>query len=91
MKKRLSTSASRLWIALFIATSASMTTACTSLKVQEQAAPIQENLLAKCEPLTKHEGKNGSMVLLTLTRWATEYNECAARHNGLVDAIKGGL
>jgi hypothetical protein len=91
MKKQLSMSASKLWIVLFIGTNVLMLTACSSLKVQEQAAPIQANLLAKCEPLTEHEGKTGSMVLLTLTRWATEYNECAARHNGLVDAIKGGL
>jgi hypothetical protein len=28
------------------------------------------------------------MVLLTLTNWAAEYNECAARHNGLVDVVQ---
>ena len=28
------------------------------------------------------------MVLVTLTNWATEYNECAARHAALVDAVK---
>lgn len=56
-----------------------------------QAGPIQQNLLQRCDELTRHEGTTGKMVLLTLTRWAAEYNECAARHNGLVDAIKGGV
>jgi hypothetical protein len=59
--------------------------------VRQEAKPIQQNLLTKCPPLTKHNGTNGVMVLNTLTRWAAEYNECAARHNGLVDAVKGGV
>lgn len=28
------------------------------------------------------------MLMGTLIRWAGEYNECAARHNNLVDAVK---
>lgn len=55
--------------------------------MQEQVQPIQANLLTKCTELTKHEGTKGADVLLTLTTWASEYNECAARHNGLVDAV----
>ena len=56
--------------------------------MQEQVAPTQANLLTKCPELTKHEGTTGKMVLLTMTTWATEYNECAARHNELVDVIQ---
>lgn len=50
--------------------------------------PIQENLLAKCPELSKHEGTTGAMVLTTLVDWASTYNECAARHNQLVDVVK---
>lgn len=62
-------------------------TACSSLNVRAQAEPIQQNLLTKCEPLSEHEGTTGAMVLTTMLRWASEYNDCAARHNGLVDAV----
>jgi hypothetical protein len=55
--------------------------------VREQVKPIQQNLLTKCEELQKHEGTTGAMVILTLTQWASQYNECLIRHNGLVDAI----
>jgi len=27
------------------------------------------------------------MLVSTLLRWASEYNLCATRHNGLVDAV----
>lgn len=55
--------------------------------MREPVKPIQANLLVKCPELSKHEGTTGSMVLITLTNWASEYNECAARHNALVDAV----
>ena len=64
-----------------------MLTGCSSLNVQEQVKPTQANLLKKCQELSKHEGTTGKMVLLTLTNWASEYNECAARHNSLVDVV----
>lgn len=47
--------------------------------------------MTKCEELPKHEGTTGAMVLLTLTQWATQYNECATRHNGLVDVVNSVL
>ena len=55
--------------------------------MREPVKPIQANLLKKCPELSKHEGTTGAMVLITLTNWATEYNECAARHAALVDAV----
>ena len=55
--------------------------------MQEKVSPIQANLLEKCPELSKHEGTTGKDVLYTLTNWATEYNECAARHNQLVDVV----
>ena len=62
-------------------------TACASLKEPEQVPPTQQNLLTKCPELSKHEGTTGAMVLSTMLRWAAEYNDCATRHNGLVDAV----
>lgn len=56
--------------------------------MQEPVKPIQANLLTKCPELSKHEGTTGAMVLITLTNWATEYNECAARQAALVDAVQ---
>jgi hypothetical protein len=60
---------------------------CASLKEPEQVQPIQQNLLTKCPPLSKHEGTTGKAVLDTLLHWASEYNDCATRHNGLVDTV----
>lgn len=54
----------------------------------EQPKPIQQNLLAKCPPLSKHEGTTGAAVIRTMTLWAAEYNECANRHNLLVESVK---
>lgn len=56
--------------------------------MQEQVKPIQENLLVKCPELSKHEGTTGSMVIVTLTNWAAEYNDCAARQHALIDAVR---
>ena len=56
--------------------------------MREPVKPIQANLLEKCPELSKHEGTTGKDVLFTLTNWASEYNECAARHGALVDAVK---
>lgn len=56
--------------------------------MQEPVKPMQANLLEKCPELSKHEGKTGKDIIYTLTTWASEYNECAARHNQLVDAVK---
>jgi hypothetical protein len=62
-------------------------TSCAQLKVQEQVKPIQANLLAKCPQLTKHEGTTGAMVIQTMISWASQYNDCAAKHNALVDVV----
>jgi hypothetical protein len=56
--------------------------------VQEQVKPIQSNLLTKCDTLPAHEGKTGALMLSTMLAWATAYNECAERHNALVDVVK---
>ena len=87
MTKLLNVSVLKLLSVQFIVTSALMTTGCSSLNVQEQVKPTQATLTIKCPILSKHEGTTGTAVLLTLTSWASEYNECATRHNGLVDAI----
>lgn len=44
--------------------------------------------MTKCPELSKHEGTTGSMVLVTLTNWAQEYNECAERQKALIDVIQ---
>ena len=75
-------------IALSIGIFASMMTGCAWLKQPELVPPLQANLLRKCpEFLSEHTGSTGAAALGTLTRWPSEYNDCAARHNGLVDAL----
>lgn len=59
--------------------------------MQEQVKPIQSNLLTKCDVLPVHEGKTGASVLSTLVVWASIYNECASRHNALVDVVKDAI
>ena len=88
MKKLLNVKEYNWLTALFIVMSVSTLTGCSLLSVQEKVNPIQANLLEKCPELSKHEGTTGKDVLYTLTNWATEYNECAARHNQLVDVVK---
>ena len=55
--------------------------------MREQAKPIQQNLLTKCEELPTHDGTTGSEILQTMILWATQYNECSETHNALVDVI----
>ena len=88
MKKLLNVKEYNWLTALFIAMNALILTGCSLLSVQEKVNPIQANLLETCPELSKHEGTTGKDVLYTLTNWATEYNECAARHNQLVDVVK---
>ena len=87
MKKLLNVKEYNWLTALFTVMSVLMLTGCSLLSVQEKVNPIQANLLEKCPELSKHEGTTGKDVLYTLTNWATEYNECAARHNQLVDVV----
>lgn len=87
MRKLLNVKESSWLTALFIVMSALIMTGCSLWNVQEPVKPIQANLLEKCPELSKHEGTTGKDVLYTLTNWATEYNECAARHNQLVDVV----
>lgn len=47
----------------------------------------QQSLLARCEALAKPAGKSGAQLLSLAVEWGDLYNECAARHNGLVDAL----
>ena len=87
MRKLLNVKESSWLTVLCIVMSALIMTGCSWLNVQEKVNPIQANLLEKCPELSKHEGTTGKDVLYTLTNWATEYNECAARHNQLVDVV----
>ena len=62
---------------------------CSSLNSQNDNTPIQENLLTKCPLETPSPaGKAGKEVLTTLLEWEKFYNECAIRHDGLVDAVR---
>ena len=51
-------------------------------------AVIQENLLSKCDVLPELEGGAGSDAYVWGLRVVAQYNDCATRHNGLVDAIR---
>ena len=77
----------KLLTGLFIGLSVLTLTACNSLTVREQAAPIQQNLLRKFDTLPPHTGTTGADVLRTMILWASDYNECAATHNALVDVL----
>lgn len=48
---------------------------------------VQQTLLVKCAALSQPSGKTGEALLNLTIEWGNQYNECAARHNGLVDAI----
>lgn len=69
-----------------------MLSGCSSLTTKEvNKTPIQENLLVKCEEqLDAVTGTTGKDAFLALKNDAVQYNECAARHNALVDIIKDG-
>ncbi len=50
--------------------------------------PTQQNLLQKCpESLPTLVDGTGKTVMVTMKEWATQYHDCATRHNGLVDAV----
>lgn len=50
---------------------------------------IQQNLLVKCPAqLSQLSDGTGREVVLTMKEWAETYHDCAARHNGLVDAVQ---
>lgn len=51
-------------------------------------AAEQQALLVKCAALTKPTGKTGAQLLSLTVEWGQMYNECATRHNGLVDALQ---
>ncbi|WP_443093378.1 Rz1-like lysis system protein LysC [Halomonas cupida] len=52
-------------------------------------SPIQQTLLTPCPsalpPLT--DGTGGD-VALTMSAWASQYQRCATRHNGLINALE---
>ena len=56
---------------------------------QPEARPYQQNLLTRC-PATLPTLSNGEAgtVLRTMTEWASQYHDCATRHNGLIEAIR---
>lgn len=49
---------------------------------------MQQSLLVKC-PVSLSQLSDGTAgaIALTMKEWAATYHECAARHNGLVDAV----
>lgn len=48
----------------------------------------QQNLLMKCPPALPQLGDGtGRDVLVTMREWASQYHDCATRHNGLVDTL----
>jgi hypothetical protein len=56
--------------------------------VQTEQSVIQENLLSKCDVLAELDGGAGSDAYVWILRAVAQYNECATRHNGLVDVVK---
>ncbi|WP_425353271.1 Rz1-like lysis system protein LysC [Salinicola aestuarinus] len=67
--------------------SALMLSAC-STTLPPAAPPIQQNLLTRCpETLPALTDGTGRDVVLTMREWAGQYQRCAIRHNGLVDAL----
>lgn len=46
------------------------------------------NLMQPCPALATVSGKTGRDVLLWGVQTAYQYRDCAARHQGLIDAIK---
>ncbi|OLO03435.1 hypothetical protein BTW07_14775 [Salinicola socius] len=65
-----------------------MTLSACSTTPQPDAPPIQQTLLTRCPqtlpPLTDGTGRD---VVLTMRDWASQYQRCAIRHNGLLDAL----
>ena len=59
---------------------------CTT--VQTQSEVTQAGLLVKCEPLPEVTGGDGVTVFPWVLNAVAQYNDCATRHNGLVDAVK---
>lgn len=55
---------------------------------QPEASPYQQSLLAKCPTMLPqlNDGEAGT-ILRTMTEWASQYHDCATRHNGLIEAI----
>lgn len=64
-------------------------TGCAS-STRFQLGANQQSLLQKCPPLTTPVGKQGGQLITLTLEWGQMYNRCAARHNGLVDAIGAG-
>jgi hypothetical protein len=79
------------WLSLFISAfvlSLSLS-GCSIWGQKHQPKPYQQNLLAKCPvklaPLSDGTARS---VALAMNQWKASYNDCATRHNGLVDAIR---
>lgn len=57
--------------------------------MQTRGNAIQENLLVRCEPLAELTGSGeGRDVFVWALGTVAQYNDCATRHNGLVDVVK---
>lgn len=63
--------------------------ACSTPQLVEKPRQYQQNLLVKCPvTLSQLTDGTGADVSLTMAEWAATYHDCAARHNGLVEAVK---
>ena len=62
---------------------------CSMLRPSTTLPSYQQNLMATCPATlpTLSDGEAGT-VLTTMKQWASQYHDCATRHNGLVDAIR---
>lgn len=64
---------------------------CThSQTVPEGFSVSQQGLLKKCpRELPYDYGTTGSEMLRLVKDWSSQYHDCATRHNGIVEVIKG--
>ncbi|QAY02013.1 hypothetical protein VpaJT1_85 [Vibrio phage VpaJT_1] len=62
---------------------------CTTVQTQNEA--VQEGLLVRCEPLAELRGGAGSDAYVWALGAVAQYNDCATRHNGLVEVVRGSV
>jgi len=60
----------------------------TLYKVQSTDVPVPANLLTRCEgiPNIKDKANMGDLMKYSI-ELMSQYNECAVRHDGLVEAV----
>ena len=58
---------------------------CTT--VQTQSETTQSSLLVQCAPLPLIKDGDGKGVFVWALNAVAQYNDCATRHNGLVEVV----